>query len=168
MGSNPSCFKGDDLPVEMVTWNDCQDFISKLNAMTGKRFRLPSEAEWEYAARGGNKSRGYQYSGSNTIGDVAWYVGNSSSMTHAVGTKQPNELGLYDMTGNVYEMCQDRSGSYSSSPQTNPTGAVSGSYRVYRGGSWCFSAWNCRTSCRENNAPDDCDDNLGLRLVLSE
>ena len=168
MGSNPSCFKGDNLPVEVVTWNDCQDFISKLNAMTGKRFRLPSEAEWEYAARGGNKSRGYQYSGSNTIGDVAWYVGNSSSMTHAVGTKQPNELGLYDMTGNVYEMCQDRSGSYSSSPQTNPTGAVSGPYRVYRGGSCCFSARKCRTSCRENNAPDDCDDCLGLRLVLSE
>ena len=168
MGSNPSCFKGDDLPVEAVTWNDCQDFISKLNAMTGKRFRLPSEAEWEYAARGGNKSRGYQYSGSNTIGDVAWYYGNSSSMTHAVGTKQPNELGLYDMTGNVYEMCQDRSGSYSGSPQTNPTGAVSGTYRVYRGGSCCFSAWKCRTSCRENNDPDDCDDCLGLRLVLSE
>ena len=168
MGSNPSCFKGYDLPVETVSWNDCQDFISKLNAMTGKRFRLPSEAEWEYAARGGNKSRGYQYSGSNTIGDVAWYVGNSSSMTHAVGTKQPNELGLYDMTGNVYEMCQDRSGSYSSSPQTNPTGAVSGPYRVYRGGSCCFSARKCRTSCRENNAPDDCDDCLGLRLVLSE
>ena len=94
MGSNPSCFKGDDLPVERVSWNDCQDFISKLNAMTGKRFRLPTEAEWEYAARGGKKSRGYQYSGSNTLGDVAWYGDNSGSKTHAVGTKQPNELGI--------------------------------------------------------------------------
>ena len=127
MGSNPSYFKGDDLPVEQVSWNDCQDFISKLNAMTGKRFRLPSEAEWEYAARGGKKSRGYQYSGSNTLGDVAWYEGNSGSKTHAVGTKQPNELGIYDMTGNVSEWCQDWYGSYSSSPQTNPIGAVSGS-----------------------------------------
>ena len=168
MGSNPSKFKGADLPVEQVSWNDCQDFVSKLNAMTGKRFRLPTEAEWEYAARGGKKSRGYQYSGSNTLGDVAWYGDNSGSKTHAVGTKQPNELGIYDMTGNVWEWCQDWYDSYSSSPQTNPTGAVSGPYRVYRGGSCCFSARKCRTSCRENNAPDDCDDCLGLRLVLSE
>ena len=107
MGSNPSKFKGDDLPVETVNWGDCQDFISKLNAMTDKRFRLPTEAEWEYAARGGKKSRGYKYSGSKTLGDVAWYEGNSGSKTHAVGTKQPNELGIYDMTGNVYEWCQD-------------------------------------------------------------
>ena len=168
MGSNPSHFKGDDLPVEQVSWNDCQDFISKLNAMTGKRFRLPSEAEWEYAARGGNKSRGYQYSGSNTIGDVAWCDGNSSSMTHAVGTKQPNELGIYDMAGNVWEWCQDWFDSYSSSPQTNPTGAVSGSYRVCRGGSWIFSARNCRSSSRSNGTPVFRDGNLGLRLVLSE
>ena len=167
MGSNPSYFKGDDLPVEQVSWNDCQDFISKLNAMTGKRFRLPSEAEWEYAARGGNKSRGYQYSGSNTIGDVAWYYGNSSS-THAVGTKQPNELGIYDMTGNVSEWCQDWYDSYSSSPQTNPTGAASGSSRVFRGGSWYFSARDCRTSYRDCITTDYRDGNLGLRLFLSE
>ena len=168
MGSNPSYFKGDDLPVEQVSWNDCQDFISKLNAMTGKRFRLPSEAEWEYAARGGKKSRGYQYSGSNTLGDVAWYEGNSGSKTHAVGTKQPNELGIYDMTGNVYEWCQDWYGSYSSSPQTNPIGAVSGSSRVDRGGSWFFTAKHCRSSYRFNLTPDYRLNFLGLRLVLSE
>ena len=168
MGSNPSGFKGDNLPVEVVSWNDCQDFISKLNAMTGKRFRLPSEAEWEYAARGGNKSRGYQYSGSNTIGDVAWYDGNSGSMTHAVGTKQPNELGAFDMTGNVWEWCQDWHGRYSSSPQTNPTGAVSGSCRVYRSGSLCYPAGYCRCSCRFDGTPDFRNGDLGLRLVLSE
>ena len=168
MGSNPSYFKGDDLPVEKVSWDDCQDFISKLNAMTGKRFRLPSEAEWEYAARGGNKNHGYQYSGSNILGDVAWYYGNSGPKTHAVGTKQPNELGIYDMTGNVWEWCQDWFGSYSSSPQTNPTGAASGSYRVCRGGSWNYSAGLCRTSYRANNSPDDRFSYLGLRLVLSE
>ena len=168
MGSNPSYFKGDDLPVEQVSWNDCQDFISKLNAMTGKRFRLPSEAEWEYAARGGNKNHGYQYSGSNILGDVAWYYGNSGPKTHAVGTKQPNELGIYDMTGNVWEWCQDWFGSYSSSPQTNPTGAASGSIRVCRGGSWNYSAGLCRTSYRANNSPDDRFSYLGLRLVLSE
>ena len=168
MGSNPSSFKGADLPVEKVSWNDCQDFVSKLNAMTGKRFRLPTEAEWEYAARGGKKSRGYQYSGSNTLGDVAWYGDNSGNKTHAVGTKQPNELGIYDMTGNVLEWCQDRSGSYSSSPQTNPTGAASGSCRVLRGGSWGNSAGYCRTSCRVNSTPGDRYDDLGLRLVLSE
>jgi len=168
MGSNPSYFKGDDLPVEQVSWNDCQDFISKLNAMTGKRFRLPSEAEWEYAARGGKKSRGYQYSGSNTLGDVAWYEGNSGSKTHAVGTKQPNELGIYDMTGNVYEWCQDWYGSYSSSPQTNPIGAVSGSRRVRRGGGWCSSASYCRSSYRYNCAPDGRYVDIGFRLVLSD
>ena len=168
MGSNPSHFKGDDLPVEQVSWNDCQDFISKLNAMTGKRFRLPSEAEWEYAARGGKKSRGYQYSGSNTLGDVAWYEGNSGSKTHAVGTKQPNELGIYDMTGNVWEWCQDWYGSYSSSPQTNPTGAVRGSFRVGRGGSWYHSARNCRSSYHDFDTPVSRGNYLGLRLILSE
>ena len=168
MGSNPSNFKGDDLPVEKVSWNDCQDFISKLNAMTGKRFRLPSEAEWEYAARGGKKSRGYQYSGSNTLGDVAWYEDNSGSKTHAVGTKQPNELGIYDMAGNVWEWCQDWYGSYSSSPQTNPIGAVSGSRRVRRGGCWCSSASYCCSSYHGSYAPDNRYIGLGLRLVLSE
>ena len=132
MGNNPSEFKGDNLPVEKVSWKDCQDFISKLNRITGKTFRLPTEAEWEYAARGGNKSRGYQYSGSNNLSDVAWYMDNSGDKTHAVGTKQPNELGIYDMSGNVWEWCQDWYGKYSSSSQVNPTGANSGSYRVKR------------------------------------
>ena len=168
MGSNPSNSKGDNLPVENVSWNNCQKFISKLNKLTGKSFRLPTEAEWEYAARGGNKSRGYQYSGSNTIGDVAWYDGNSGSKTHAVGTKQPNELGAFDMTGNVWEWCQDWHGRYSSSPQTNPTGAVSGSGRVYRGGSRCYPAGYCRCSCRFDGTPDFRNGDLGLRLVLSE
>ena len=168
MGSNPSNFKGDNLPVENVSWNNCQKFISKLNKLTGKSFRLPTEAEWEFAARGGNKSRGYLYSGSNAIGDVAWYEGNSSFMTHAVGTKQPDELGIYDMTGNVWEWCQDWYDSYSSSPQTNPTGAVSGSYRVDRGGSWNCLARSCRASCRDRCTPDYRNNSCGLRLVLSE
>ena len=168
MGSNPSKFKGDDLPVERVSWNDCQEFISKLNSMTGRKFRLPTEAEWEYAARGGKKSRGYQYSGSSNISDVAWYDGNSGSKTHPVGKKQANELGIYDMSGNVWEWCQDRYGSYVSSSQTNPTGADSGAYRVHRGGCWYFNASYCRSSFRIFVTPDYRHYYLGLRLVLSE
>ena len=114
MGSNPSYFKGDNLPVESVSWNDCQTFINRLNSYTGRNFRLPTEAEWEFAARGGNYSRHYKYSGSNYIGDVAWYGDNSGNRTHPVGTKQANELGLYDMSGNVWEWCSDWYGSYSS------------------------------------------------------
>ncbi len=166
MGSNPSYFKGDNLPVEQVSWNDCQTFITKLNSLTGLNFRLPTEAEWEYAARGGNKSRGYKYAGSNNIDDVAWHTSNSSSKTHAVGTKQPNELGLYDMSGNVWEWCGDWYGDYSSSAQTNPTGATSGSDRVYRGGSWYGLARSCRVSNRSYNTPGTSSSNLGLRLVL--
>ena len=168
MGNKPSKFKGDNLPVENVSWKDCQEFISKLNSITGKTFRLPTEAEWEYAARGGNKSQGYQYSGSNNLFDVAWYEDNSGKKTHAVGTKQPNELGIYDMSGNVWEWCQDWFGEYSSSSQTNPTGANSGSYRVKRGGGWGNTARLCRSSCRVINTPGDRDCNLGLRLILSE
>ena len=168
MGKNPSLFKGDNLPVEQVSWDDCQEFISKLNRITGKMFRLPTEAEWEYAARGGNKSRGYQYSGSNNLLDVAWCGDNSGSKTRAVGTKQPNELGIYDMSGNVWEWCQDRLGAYSSSSQVNPTGANSGSYRVSRGGSWCEFARLCRSSCRDLTSPGNRNYDLGLRLVLSE
>ena len=167
-GKNPSHFKGDDLPVEQVSWKDCQKFISKLNSMTGRKFRLPTEAEWEYAARGGKKSRGYQYSGSSNISDVAWYDGNSGSKPHPVGTKQANELGIYDMTGNVGEWCHDWYGSYVRSSQTNPTGAVSGSYRVGRGGSWKFKARGCRSSGRSSVTPDVRSNCLGLRLVLSE
>ena len=169
MNSNPSYFKGDNLPVEQVSWNDCQEFISKLNSITGKTFRLPTEAEWEYAARGGKKSRGYQYSGGNNLSDVAWYYkDNSDSKTHAVGSKQANELGIYDMSGNVWEWCQDWKGFYSSSSQVNPTGANSGSHRVIRGGSWIHAARNCRSSFRSNFTPDSRNDYLGFRLVLSE
>ena len=168
MGNNPSSFKGDNLPVEKVSWNDCQEFISKLNRITGKTFRLPTEAEWEYAACGGNKSRGYQYSGSNNLSDVAWYYDNSGSKTHSVGTKQANELGIYDMSGNVWEWCQDWKGFYSSFSQVNPTGADSGSGRVYRGGSWSYFARLCRSSCRNSYSPDGRYSSLGLRLVLSE
>ena len=168
MGSNPSFRKGDDLPVESVSWDDCQTFIRKLNALTGKNFRLPTEAEWEFAARGGNHSRGYKYAGSNNIETVAWYDGNSGGKTHVVGTKSPNELGLYDMSGNVWEWCQDWYGSYSSASQTNPTGASSGSRRVLRGGSWYSIAWYCRSSYRGSIMPDFCDSGNGLRLVLSQ
>ena len=168
MGNRPSNFKGYNLPVEQVSWDDCQEFISKLNRITGKMFRLPTEAEWEYAARGGKKSRGYQYSGSNNLSDVAWYNENSGYETYAVGTKQPNELGIYDMIGNVCEWCQDWYGAYSSSSQVNPTGANSGSRRVYRGGSWRYPAPYCRSSVRAAGEPNSRDDFLGLRLVLSE
>ena len=168
MGSNPSYDKGNDLPVENVSWKDCQKFISKLNSMTGRKFRLPTEAEWEYAARGGKESRGYQYSGSSNVSDVAWCVGNSGNKTHPVGTKQANELGLYDMSGNVLEWCQDRYGSYISSSQTNPTGAESGAYRVFRGGSWFDNAMYSCSSYRFYYSPHNRFSNLGLRLVLSE
>ena len=166
MGSNPSSCKGNNLPVEQVSWDDCQTFISKLNAMTGQKFRLPTEAEWEYAARGGNKSRGYKYSGSNSIGDVAWYWVNSGSNTHPVGTKAPNELGIYDMSGNVWEWCSDWYGSYSSASQTNPKGPNSGSFRVFRGGSWDYSARGCRVSYRGFNNPGYRYNALGVRLAL--
>ena len=168
MGSNPSHFEGDNLPVENVSWNDCQTFLRKLNAMTGKNFRLPTEAEWEFAARGGNRSRGYQYSGSNVLSDVAWYYDNSGSKTHNVGTKAPNELGIYDMSGNVWEWCQDWKGSYIGSAQTNPKGPSSGSYRVDRGGSWFNFAWSCRVACRYCHTPDYRYFDLGFRLALSQ
>ena len=173
MGNNPSHFKGDNLPIERVSWNDCQEFITKLNTMLssqldGKRFALPTEAEWEYAARSGQKSQGYKYSGSNTINEVAWYTGNSNNNTHPLAQKQANELGLYDMSGNVFEWCADWYGSnyYSSSPQNNPTGPSSGSNRVRRGGSWDCDAGYCRVSYRSYDGPGFRDIDLGLRLSL--
>ena len=168
MGVNPSGFKGANLPVEQVSWNDCQEFIAKLNALTGKAFRLPTEAEWEYAARGGNKSKGYKYSGSNTINDVAWYKDNSKSLIQAVATKAPNELGIYDMSGNVEEWCSDRFGKYSSDSQSNPIGPDSGSYRVCRGGCYGDAAQYCRVSYRDLYNPASNSYHLGLRLCLSE
>ena len=166
MGSNPSRYKGAKRPVECVSWDDCQEFIRKLNALTGKRFRLPTEAEWEYAACGGNRSQGYKYAGGNSIGSVAWYEGNSNNETHPVGQKQSNEMGLHDMAGNVYEWCQDWHGSYNSGSQTNPTGPFSGSYRVSRGGSWYNNARGCRVSNRDSYSPDSRYNSLGLRLAL--
>lgn len=155
---------GNNYPAYYVSWNDCQDFIRRLNALTGENFRLPTEAEWEYAARGGNKSWGYKYAGSNTIDNVAWYDGDHG--THNVATKSPNELGLYDMSGNVREWCQDWYGSYSSGSQTNPTGPESGSYRVIRGGFWGSSARGCRVSYRSGYDPSGRYFNIGLRLAL--
>ena len=166
MGSNPSHFKGADLPVEFVTWNECQEFIQKLNRLTGSNFRLPTEAEWEFACRGGNNSCGYKYSGSNNLGSVAWYDGNSGNQTHPVATKVPNELGIYDMSGNVWEWCSDCFGDYTSYSQTNPTGPQSGLCHVDRGGSWYGSARHCRSSDRGEDAPTDPDNGLGLRLAL--
>lgn len=170
MGSNPSYFKGDDLPVEQVSWNDIQDFIGKLNQKTGKQFRLPTEAEWEYAARGGKRSNGYKYAGSSNIDSVAWYTNNSGSKTHPVKGKNPNELGLYDMSGNVWEWCQDWYGSdyYGKSSSANPQGPSSGSDRVLRGGSWFNDARRCRVSSRLINDPgyrNYCD---GFRLALPQ
>lgn len=166
MGENPSNFKGAKKPVERVSWDDCQKFIKKLNSLTDEQFRLPTEAEWEFAARGGNKSKGYKYPGSSTVGNVAWYYDNSGSTTHDVKTKTANELGLYDMSGNVGEWCNDWYGSYSSGSQNNPQGATSGSYRVIRNGCWGDDAWYCRVSFRSYTTPSDCLNILGLRLAL--
>ena len=167
MGNNPSKFKGDiHRPVETVSWNDCQEFIKKLNRLTGKKFSLPTEAQWEYAARGGMKSKGYKFSGSNNLGVVAWYDGNSGSETHPVAQKQPNELGLYDMTGNVWEWCQDWYRAYSSIAQNNPQGPGSGDYRVLRGDCWRNDSGYCRVSYRNFNNPDCRYYYFGLRLSL--
>ena len=181
MGSNPSYFTPSNnyaenlqRPVEQVSWNDCQTFISRLNELTGKTFRLPTEAEREFAARGGNKSKGYKYAGSNNINEVAWYWDNIPSQsrgttgygTQTVATRMPNELGLYDMSGNVWEWCQDWYGSYSSGAQTNPIGPASGFDRVGRGGSWSNNARDCRVSYRSFDNPADRFIDLGLRLAL--
>jgi formylglycine-generating enzyme required for sulfatase activity len=165
MGNNPSSFKGGNLPVENVCWDDAQEFLSKLNLQTGKNYRLPTEAEWEYAARGGIKSQGYKYSGSNHIDDVAWYSDNSDGGTKPVGTKIPNELGIYDMSGNVWEWCNDWFGEYSSSPQHDPTGVSAGGVYVLRGGSWYFSAKICRIATRRYNAPGLRHSLFGFRVV---
>lgn len=157
---------GDSYPAYYISYDECKTFISKLNSLTGATFRMPTEAEWEYAARGGKESKGYVFSGSNTIGDVAWYTSNSSSKTHPVATKKPNELGIYDMSGNVWEWCSDWYGDYSSSAQTNPTGASSGSYRVDRGGGWDDVAEGCRVAYRDGSSPSFHYDGHGLRLAL--
>lgn len=159
MGNNPSRFQGDELPVEKVSWNDCQEFIRRLNAMTGMNFRLPTEHEWEYAARGGNKSHGYKYSGSKNIKNIAWYDKNSSLMTHKVGLKESNELGLHDMSGNVWEWTSSKW----SGDDRNPIISLS---FLCRGGSWGSIARSCRVSCRLNYSASHRDDYIGLRLAL--
>ncbi len=167
MGNNPSKHKGDNsYPVEQVSWNDVQKFISKLNNITGLRFRLPTEAEWEFAARGGTMSRGYKYSGSDNIRYVAWYKKTSGRETHPVGKKAPNELGIYDMTGNVWEWCSDWFGRYSSQSDYNPAGAGSGPYRVIRGGCAIGDAGSSSVSRRYPFVPDTRRDELGFRLAL--
>lgn len=168
MGCNPSYFKDDSFPVERVSWDDCQKFIKKLNNMTGRTFRLPTEAEWEFAARGGVNGSMTQYSGSDRLDDVAWFDGNSGGSTHSVKSKASNELGLYDMTGNVWEWCQDWYGNYSSDEQTNPTGPDTGTHRVDRGGSKYNDVKGCRLSYRGASSPNYHGDDLGFRLALSE
>jgi formylglycine-generating enzyme required for sulfatase activity len=163
---------GDNYPVYYVSWNDIvNEFLPELNRLTGKQFRLPTEAEWEYAARGGNASGGYKYSGSNNIEEVAWYYGNTEyqnplTYNHIVGSKSPNELGIYDMSGNVWEWCSDWYGSYSSDAQVNPHGAVSGSDRVRRGGCWDCGADYCRAARRQDFDPADSNFYMGFRIVL--
>jgi formylglycine-generating enzyme required for sulfatase activity len=164
MGSLPS-EQGNNFPVHDVSWDDVQEFLEKLKELTGKHFRLPTEAEWEYAARGGKDSKGYKYSGSNNIVDVAWY-GSTLGPNRIVGTKAANELGIYDMSGNVWEWCSDYWGDYSAETQTNPTGPVSGSSRVYRGGSYNYAASACRISVRTTTYPDQRINFIGFRVVL--
>ena len=161
-------------PVEWVSWNDCQEFCRRLSLITGKTFRLPTSAEWEYAARGGNKSKGYVYSGSNNPDDVAWYKDNAFDVgeghpdygTHPVKSKKPNELGLYDMSGNVLEWCSDWWGDYSAGAETNPQGPATGEWKVLRGGHWGHYSYETRVSNRTNNHVGGKNDNTGLRLVL--
>jgi formylglycine-generating enzyme required for sulfatase activity len=165
MGSNPSQHRGDDLPVERVNWREAQDFIRTLNQMTGMRYRLPTEAEWEYAARGGAGSRGHKFAGSGQIHEVAWY--SRSNGTVAVGTKRANELGLHDMSGNVLEWVSDRYGIYDETNVSNPTGPDDGNERVLRGGSWSSGSRACRVSARANMPSGARGNHIGFRLALS-
>ena len=163
MGSNPAKNKGDNLPVEKVTWTECQDFIKKLNELTGKNFRLPTALEWVYAARGGSKSSGYKYSGSNKLSEVAWFDSNSKDKTHPVGTKMPNELGLYDMSGNVWEWCQDLGKSTKKSSKS-----LHGASRILCGGSWSDNAKYCTSLYLDEKPEGFYSIYTGMRLALSE
>ena len=172
MQDNPSFFDGDSRPVETVSWEDAQQFLEKLNELTGKAYRLPTEAEWEYAARGGNQSHGYEYAGSNKLKEVGWYWENSHVETKAVGLKYPNELGIYDMSGNVWEWCRDwYSGKYYEECYKlgiveNPQGLVKGTARVVRGGSWGYVPEYCRCKYRGYGWSEDHIITFGFRLAL--
>ncbi len=175
MGENRSFFVGVNQPVNLVSYQDIVSFISRLNLITGLSFNLPTEAEWEYAARGGKKSKGYKYSGSDNIRAVAWFGqkenetydnGNSGARSHMVATKQPNELGLYDMSGNLWEWCRDFYGDYPTGQQTNPTGPKEGTHRVVRGGSYYSRAVYCRVTTRSANTPECRLTHTGFRLTL--
>ena len=166
MDYNPSNFIGDDLPVENVDWEDVQTFINRLNEVTGKNYRLPTEAEWEFAARGGNKSIGCKYSGHNDLNFAGWYYGNSDRVSHPVGEKASNELGIFDMSGNVWELCQDWFSEYSEQAQTDPQGPEKGSCHVIRGGSYRSDYLLCRVSYRKCMSPYNANDETGFRLVL--
>ena len=158
--------EGDDYPVYYVSLNDCKAFIAKLNSLTGKTFRLPTEAEWEYVARGGSHPNGKVYGDSDAVDDYAWYEDNSDNLTHAVGNKAPNSLGVYDMLGNVSEWCSDKYGKYRGGATTNPKGPSSGDDNVVRGGGWASTADNCRVSSRMAVDASVCGDDIGFRLVL--
>jgi len=173
MGSNPSSFKncGPECPVENISWSDTQAFIKKLNELTKKNYRLPTEAEWEYAARDGGKNKMWSGTSDGTaIGDFAWFEGNSEARTHAVGERKPNDLGIYDMTGNVWEWCGDlySESYYKNSPGKNPGGVDRGVERVTRGGSFASSDWNLRSSARGTVNPKRKNNGLGFRLVLPD
>lgn len=169
MGENPSQFKGNDqCPVENVSWVDCQNFVEALNRETGEEFCLPTEAQWEYAARGGEHAESLIYSGGDDIDEVGWHKGNSGGKTHAVKTKRPNALGIYDMTGNVMEWCNDYFGKYSTATQENPTGP---SYNydekhVIRSGAWCFAAKHCRLTNRSGDKEFSKSYCSGFRIAM--
>jgi formylglycine-generating enzyme required for sulfatase activity len=167
MGTSPSHFRDcNQCPVERVSWHDAQNFIKKLNVLTGKNYRLPTEAEWEYAARGGEKTQNHRYSGARNINDVAWYSGNSGNKTNEVGQLKPNELGIYDMSGNVWEWCNDWFSSYSSTTETNPKGPETGDGRVVRGGSWFGYIDANRLTFRGFDDPSNSRSYIGFRIVL--
>lgn len=171
MGSNPSTFNTcSTCPVEQVEWESVEIFLSKLNTLTGKKYRLPTEAEWEYAAMGGNKSKHYRYSGSNSLSEVAWHKGTAEEKTHPVGLKKANELGLHDMSGNVWELCSDwyDAAYYKRMPQNNPRNDTPAKYRVVRGGSWRSGENRCYSKARNRNIKDHHISNLGFRLVREE
>ncbi len=169
MDNNPSTIKGSNRPVHNVSWYNCMEFIETLNALTGRTFRLPTEAEWEFAARGGNRSKGFRFAGSNNAEKVAWNAETlGGAELYFVNQRQPNELGIFDMSGNAYEWCSDVYGKYTDKQQSNPMGADFGENRVLRGGSWLAPRTKCRVSARNNSLPYNRNTDFGFRLVLEK